>query len=57
MNTIINKEEFGNFKVLIGWCFGHAIRAIRHHVRSKKFMIESEKLYQNLLCEFGMPLE
>ncbi|GET65631.1 hypothetical protein GLOIN_2v1835524 [Rhizophagus irregularis DAOM 181602=DAOM 197198] len=41
MNTIINKEEFDNSKVLIGWCFGHAIRAIRHHVRSKKFMIES----------------
>ncbi|CAB4412329.1 unnamed protein product [Rhizophagus irregularis] len=39
-NTLITNKEFDSSKVLVGWCFGHAIRAIRYHIRSKKFTIE-----------------
>jgi hypothetical protein len=38
---------------LIGWCYDHAIRAVRHHVRSKKFTIE-EGSNREVLAKFAM---
>ncbi|UZO19299.1 uncharacterized protein OCT59_010596 [Rhizophagus irregularis] len=51
-NSVIN-NEFDRSKVIVGWCFGHAIRAIRHHIRQAMI----EEFYQSLLCEFGILLE
>ncbi|PKY35477.1 hypothetical protein RhiirB3_456329 [Rhizophagus irregularis] len=42
INTIITNKEFNSLKVLVGWCYGHAIRAVYHHIRSKKFTIEED---------------
>ena len=52
-NCIINGHELDNSKVLVGWYFGHAIRAIRHHIRSKKFMIESG-YDRDIMSKFAM---
>ncbi|RGB43342.1 hypothetical protein C1646_749913 [Rhizophagus diaphanus] len=48
INNLINNKEFDNSKVLVGWYFGHAIRAIRNYVRSKKFIIEWLMLQESL---------
>ncbi|CAB4494853.1 unnamed protein product [Rhizophagus irregularis] len=53
INTIITNEEFDSSKVLVGWCYGHAIRAVRHHIRSKKFTIE-EGGSREILAKFAM---
>ncbi|PKY40907.1 hypothetical protein RhiirA4_496892 [Rhizophagus irregularis] len=53
INTIIINEEFDSSKVLVGWCYGHAIRAVRHHIRSKKFTIE-EGGSREILAKFAM---
>ena len=52
-STITTNQEFDNSKVLVGWCFGHAIRAIRHHIRSKKFTIEIGN-NREILAKFAM---
>jgi hypothetical protein len=53
INTITANKEFDSSKVLIGWCYGHAIRVVRHHVRSKKFTIEKSS-NREVLAKFAM---
>ncbi|CAB4474949.1 unnamed protein product [Rhizophagus irregularis] len=51
-NSVIN-NEFDRSKVIVGWCFGHAIRAIRHHIRSKNFIVKSG-YDRGILSKFAM---
>ncbi len=37
LNDLHNKREHDNSKVIIAWCYGHAIRAVCQYVRDKKF--------------------
>ena len=53
MNSIVNGHEFDNSKTFVGWCFGHAIRAIRHHIKSKKFITELG-CNRDVLSKFAM---
>ncbi|UZO27337.1 uncharacterized protein OCT59_019535 [Rhizophagus irregularis] len=45
--------EFDSLKVLVGWCYDHAIRAVCHHIRSKKFTIEEDDS-REILAKFAM---
>ncbi|PKK57653.1 hypothetical protein RhiirC2_797657, partial [Rhizophagus irregularis] len=51
-NSIIN-NEFDRSKVIVGWCFGHAIKAICHHIRSKNFIVKSG-YDRGILSKFAM---
>ncbi|CAB4484839.1 unnamed protein product [Rhizophagus irregularis] len=53
IGNIVANQEFDNSKVLVAWCFGHAIRAIRYHIRSKKFIIEIGN-NREILAKFAM---
>ncbi|CAB4441352.1 unnamed protein product [Rhizophagus irregularis] len=52
MNSVIN-NKFDNSKVIVGWCFGHAIRAIQHYIRSKNFIIKPG-YNREILSKFAM---
>ena len=53
ISNIVANKEFDKSKVLVAWCFGHAIRAIRYHIKSKKFNIEIGG-NREILAKFAM---
>lgn len=53
INTITTNKEFDSSKVLVAWCYGHAIRAVRHYIKSKKFIIEEDG-NREILAKFAM---
>ncbi|PKK71778.1 hypothetical protein RhiirC2_827046, partial [Rhizophagus irregularis] len=53
INNITTNKEFDSSKVLVAWCYGHAIRAVRHHIKSKKFIIEEDG-NREILAKFAM---
>ena len=42
LNDLYNKREHNNSKVIIGWCFGHSIRAVCQYVKDKKFKMSCQ---------------
>ncbi|RGB22526.1 hypothetical protein C1646_748489 [Rhizophagus diaphanus] len=53
ISNIMTNQKFDSSKVLVAWCFGHSIRAIHHHIRSKKFIIEASN-NREILAKFAM---
>jgi hypothetical protein len=42
LNDLYNKKEHDKSKVIIGWCYGHSIRAVCQYVKDKKFVMSCQ---------------
>jgi len=58
LNDLYNKREHNNSKVIIGWCFGHSIRAVCQYVKDKKFKMscQCECCNKKILSKFAMKI-
>lgn len=39
LRDLNNKTKHDNSKVIIGWCYGHSIRAVYQYVKDKNFVM------------------
>jgi len=58
LNDLYNNREHDNSKVIIGWCYGHSIRAVYQYVKDKKFVMscQCKCCDKKILSKFAMKL-
>jgi len=58
LSDLHNNRKHDNSKVIIGWCYGHSIRAVCQYVKDKKFKMSCQCEYCNkkILSRFAMTI-
>jgi hypothetical protein len=58
LSDLHNEKKHDNSKVIIGWCYGHSIRAVCQYVKDKKFVMSCQCKCCNkkILSKFAMKI-
>jgi len=58
LNDLYNNKKHDESKVIIGWCYGHSIRAVCQYVKNKRFKMSYQCEYCNkkILSIFAMKI-
>ena len=56
LNDLYNQKEHDKSKVIIGWCYGHSIRAVYQYVKDKKFVMSCKCCDKKLLSKFAIKI-
>jgi hypothetical protein len=58
LSDLHNEKKHDNSKVIIGWCYGHSIRAVCQYVKDKKFVMscQCKCCSKKILSKFAMKI-
>ena len=56
LSDLYNQKEHDKSKVIIGWCYGHSIRAVYQYVKDKKFVMSCKCCDKKLLSKFAIKI-
>ena len=58
LNDLYTKKEHNNSKVIIGWCYGHLIRAVYQYVKDRNFVMPCQYKFcdKKILSKFAMKI-